>query len=85
MGCSFFSISPSNFFAAEIWECDDCKDNRFPIWQTNASSISGMRNTFFLTGVLKNINSIFVYNDWVIVGVLFFFFSYKIIIDKVYK
>jgi uncharacterized membrane protein len=78
-------VEKNNFFAAEIWDCDNCKEIKFPIWQTNASSISEMRNIVFLKGILKKINSIFIYNDWLIVGVSFPIYSYKISNDKVFQ
>ncbi len=78
-------VEKKNFFAAEIWDCDNCKDHKFPIWQTNASSISEMRNIVFLKGILKKINSIFIYNDCLIVGVSFPIYSYKISNDKVFQ
>lgn len=78
-------VEKNNFFAAEIWDCDDCKESKFPIWQTNASSISEMRNIVLLKGILKKINSIFIYNDWLIVGVSFPIYSYKISNDKVFQ
>ncbi|APJ04714.1 ATP-binding protein [Silvanigrella aquatica] len=78
-------LEKNNFFAAEIWECDQCKNNKFPLWQTNASSISEMRNIVFLKGILKKFNSILIYNDSLIVGVSFPIYSYKISHDKVFQ
>lgn len=46
-------VEKDNFFAAEIWECDNCSNSKYPIWQTNASSISEMRNIILLKGILK--------------------------------
>ncbi|WGL61003.1 ATP-binding protein [Pigmentibacter sp. JX0631] len=80
-------VEKNNFFAAEIWDCVKCEGNRFPIWQTNASSIAETKtkNSIFLNDVFKKLNSIFIYNDWLIIGVSFPIYSYKISNDKVFQ
>lgn len=79
------SVEKNNFFAAEIWECDDCSLTQYPIWQTNASSISEIKKTVFLKNFLKKFSSVFIFNDWLIVGVSFPIYSYKIINDQVFQ
>ena len=78
-------VEKNNFFAAEIWDCVQCKDNKFPIWQTNASSISEIKNVILLEGILKKVNSIFIYNNSLIIGVSFPIYSYKIANEKVFQ
>lgn len=78
-------VEKNNFFAAEIWDCVQCKDSKFPIWQTNASSISEIKNIILLESILKKINSIFIYNDSLIIGVSFPIYSYKISNEKVFQ
>lgn len=80
-------VEKGNFFAAEIWDCENCESNRFPIWQTNASSIAenAKNNSANINNFLKKISSIFVYNDWLIIKISFPIYSYKIVHDKVFK
>lgn len=80
-------VEKDNFFAAEIWDCVKCEGNRFPIWQTNASSIAETKNknSILFDNLFKKMDSIFIYNDWLIIGISFPIFSYKISNEKVFQ
>ena len=45
------TIKKSRFFSAEIWNCDVCGMNDFPLWQINDTSFTESREA-----ILKNIN-----------------------------